>query len=59
MSCLFLSGPPLGPPVPVSTPTCNIGLPFYTAMLLINQSVSRSINPSINQSINQLFIITQ
>ena len=40
MSCLSLSGPPLGPPVPVLTPSYSIGLPFYTAMLLINQSIN-------------------
>ena len=34
MSCLFLSGPPSRPPVPVSKPRCSIGLPSYTAMLL-------------------------
>ena len=59
MSCLSLSGPPSGPPVLVSTPICSIGLPFYTAMLLINQSMNQSINqstnPSINQSINHYY----
>ena len=35
MSCLFLSGPPSCPPVPVLKPRCSIAdcLPFYTAML--------------------------
>ena len=35
---------PSGPHVPVSTPICSIGLPFCTAMLLINQSINQSIN---------------
>ena len=35
MSCLFLSGLPSCPPVPVLKPRCSIAdcLPFYTAML--------------------------
>ena len=41
MSCLSLSGPPSGPPVPVLTPIYRIGLLFYTAMLLINQSINQ------------------
>ena len=44
MSCLSLSGPPLGPPVPVSTPIWSIGLPFYTAMILINRSINQLIS---------------
>ena len=40
MSCLSLSRHPPGPPVPVSTPICSIGLPFYTAMALVNQSIN-------------------
>ena len=43
MSCLSISGPPSGPPFPVSTPICSIGLPFYTAMHLINQLSNQSI----------------
>ena len=42
MSCLSISGPPSGPPFPVSTPICSIGLSFYTAMHLINQLSNQS-----------------
>ena len=40
MSCLSLSAPPSGPPIPILTPICSIGLLFYTVMLLINQSIN-------------------
>ena len=40
---LYRSRPPSGRPIPVSTPICSIGLPFYTAMLLINQSLNQSL----------------
>ena len=30
----FINVPQKLPPVPVSKPRCNIGLPFYTVMLL-------------------------
>ena len=47
MSCLSLSGAPSASSISVWTPICHIGLPFFTAILFINQSINESINQSI------------